>query len=323
MGDSLTPEPAPSGPLYARVSAEPPAVGTERGPGGLPGPQTGAESLDGLSMSEEQRDDLIDLLPTGMRIWDDESEIGHLHSPQGAAQWWHDMLGHTRAHRGCCKACGCATTCLLAAFHDALIATVVRELDRLGVLHQPAPACSGTDGLCDAHGFHRHAPAPDGDQFAELREQTTAALLALLIAKGYDPHDPDVDHAQFDRETDEVVDHILPVFTGHMVRVTGGLHAKAIELERKIQALAASADQDPAPDGLRDLYAAAIREWHGDWTKDTFADQIRADVQRDRDRLAATEERVRRLAERWENALTPDRPYARALRNALTPKDPS
>lgn len=48
MADSLTPEQASSGPLYARESDEPPAVGTERRPGVSSGPQAGAESLDGL-----------------------------------------------------------------------------------------------------------------------------------------------------------------------------------------------------------------------------------------------------------------------------------
>jgi hypothetical protein len=33
-------------------------------------------------------------------------------------------------------------------------------------------ACSDTDGFCDVHGFHRHAPAPDG-----LREQYMAAII--------------------------------------------------------------------------------------------------------------------------------------------------
>lgn len=32
-------------------------------------------------------------------------------------------------------------------------------------------ACSGTDGFCDVHGFHRHATAPDG-----LRERYAAAI---------------------------------------------------------------------------------------------------------------------------------------------------
>lgn len=312
------------------------------------------------SWSEEQRDDLIDLLPAGMRIWGDESEIGHLHSHQGTAEFWHEALGHTRAHRGCCKACGCAATCILAAFHDALIASVVRELDRLGALRQPAPAarvevrdpcpycddhqliprrqmvehvsrlhpdeptmadaqamlrrmaddaarspvrcphcdagpippthwtkhlqrhhpnvppvCSGTDGFCPAHGFHRH-----GDQLAELRESTTSALLKLLIAKGYDPHDPDVDHAQFDRETAEVVDAVLPAFTAELQRLRA---------------------------------------------ETATADQLRADVQRERDRLV---EDLTAIAHRWDQWGSTDlRTAARILRDevldTLTPKDPS
>lgn len=48
-------------------------------------------------------------------------------------------------------------------------------------------------------------PAPAG-----LREAIANALNNLLRAKGYDPNDPDVDHDQYDRETAEVVDALLP-----------------------------------------------------------------------------------------------------------------
>lgn len=44
--DSLNHEQAPSGPLYARLSAETPGVGTLRGDGGLSGPQTAAQGVD-------------------------------------------------------------------------------------------------------------------------------------------------------------------------------------------------------------------------------------------------------------------------------------
>lgn len=86
-------------------------------------------------MTPDERYDLIDLLPDDMVIWDDDEELS-------AFPWdlrkWLDVLGHKKAHPGCCKACGCATTCMASAFHEALITSVVRELDKLGVLHAPS-----------------------------------------------------------------------------------------------------------------------------------------------------------------------------------------
>ncbi|MEU1433999.1 hypothetical protein ABZ438_07860 [Streptomyces sp. NPDC005786] len=85
-------------------------------------------------MTEEERDDLIDQLPADMVIWNDDEELQHF--GHANSTWWLDALGHTSkgpAH-SCCAACGCATTCTAGAFHDALISSVVRELDRLGAL---------------------------------------------------------------------------------------------------------------------------------------------------------------------------------------------
>ncbi|MEU0393844.1 hypothetical protein ABZ208_13875 [Streptomyces sp. NPDC006208] len=48
-GDSITPEQPPSGPLYARESDEPPAVGASRRPEGDSGPQAGADGFEGLA----------------------------------------------------------------------------------------------------------------------------------------------------------------------------------------------------------------------------------------------------------------------------------
>ncbi|PRX91936.1 hypothetical protein [Allonocardiopsis opalescens] len=91
----------------------------------------------GQRLTEEQRDDLIDQLPDGMTLWGDDSEI--------AADWftpydyekWLEILGHPRAHPGCCKTCGCATTCVLGTFYDAVVSSVVRELDKLGAIQVP------------------------------------------------------------------------------------------------------------------------------------------------------------------------------------------
>jgi hypothetical protein len=86
-------------------------------------------------MTPEERYDIADLLPEGMQIWNDDEELEAF--PGRDRVWWSNALGHPRAHRGCCRTCGCATTCLLAAYHDALVMTVIRELDRVGALRKP------------------------------------------------------------------------------------------------------------------------------------------------------------------------------------------
>lgn len=91
-------------------------------------------------MTEDERDDLIDRLPTDMTIWDPDDELEHF---GGNYEWWRETLGHPRAHPGCCRTCGCATSCMLGVFHGALIASVVRELDRIGALVPPADVTTG------------------------------------------------------------------------------------------------------------------------------------------------------------------------------------
>lgn len=91
-------------------------------------------------MTEEERDDLVDLLPSGMVIWDDEQELAEGHFTDRDWAWWRDALEHPMAHRSCCKTCGCAVTCTLAYFYTALISSTVRELDRIGALVKPSTA---------------------------------------------------------------------------------------------------------------------------------------------------------------------------------------
>lgn len=86
-------------------------------------------------MTEEERDDLIDLLPADMNIWDPEDELEVFVGRD--REWWANALGHPKAHPGCCRTCGCAAPCFFQVYHDALISTVVRELDRLGALKKP------------------------------------------------------------------------------------------------------------------------------------------------------------------------------------------
>jgi hypothetical protein len=88
-------------------------------------------------MNEEERDGIEDLLPKGGAIWGWEDEL-HQFS-HATLDWWLGVLGHSSSsetHR-CCEKCGCATTCTAAAFYEATVTTVVRELDKLGLLKKP------------------------------------------------------------------------------------------------------------------------------------------------------------------------------------------
>lgn len=87
-------------------------------------------------MTEEERDDLIDLLPDDMVLWPNDGEL--VHFPERNYDEWRDILNHPRAHPGCCKTCGCATSCMLSVFYDSVVASVVRELDKLGAIVAPA-----------------------------------------------------------------------------------------------------------------------------------------------------------------------------------------
>lgn len=88
-------------------------------------------------MDEGQRDDLIDLIPRNMVVWSDEEELEHFQ--HATLAWWREVLGHPPCGptHSCCKTCGCGGSCLLGAFEDALVTTVVRELDRIGALRRP------------------------------------------------------------------------------------------------------------------------------------------------------------------------------------------
>lgn len=85
---------------------------------------------------EKLRDRLEDLLPRDMVIWDDDEELDNV--GERDRSWWLDILGHTKLHAGCCKTCGCASTCMAGAFHGSIVTSVLRELDRLGALREPA-----------------------------------------------------------------------------------------------------------------------------------------------------------------------------------------
>jgi hypothetical protein len=86
-------------------------------------------------MTEEERDNLIDLLPEDMILWPDEKELSWFPSRNFAE--WRSILGHPKAHTACCGECGCATTCLLGLFYNSVVDSVVRELDKIGALRMP------------------------------------------------------------------------------------------------------------------------------------------------------------------------------------------
>lgn len=88
-------------------------------------------------MNEEQRDRLYDLLPVStMTVWTDDEELEHL--PYDV-KYWADVLGHPRTARDgkACATCGNGMTCVQAAYEEALITSVIRELDKIGALNNP------------------------------------------------------------------------------------------------------------------------------------------------------------------------------------------
>lgn len=85
-------------------------------------------------MTEDERDDLIDQLPKNMILWSDDEELQYF--PNRTYDEWRQILGHPVAGptHHCCKTCGCGGSCLLGVFYDAVVSSVVRELDRIGAL---------------------------------------------------------------------------------------------------------------------------------------------------------------------------------------------
>jgi len=87
-------------------------------------------------VAESLPERLFDLIPDDMTIWEDGDELGHFADRD--LHWWMKALGHDRRHTACCTSCGCAVTCTAQMFHGALVASVIRELDKLGALREPS-----------------------------------------------------------------------------------------------------------------------------------------------------------------------------------------
>lgn len=109
---------------------------------------------------------ISDLLPNDLNLWGDLDE-GRTHFTGRDYTWWRDVLNHPKAHRGCCKTCGCATTCMLSAFHEAVVMSVIQELARVGVIRGlPTTDCPRVDAE-DKHGDHSWIHPEDGPMLCD------------------------------------------------------------------------------------------------------------------------------------------------------------
>lgn len=89
-------------------------------------------------MTEDERDDIHDLLPKDMILWSDDDELSWWKDDPWTFSKWRRVLEHEPAHPGCCKTCGCAASCMLNVFYGSVVDSVIRELDRIGALRKPA-----------------------------------------------------------------------------------------------------------------------------------------------------------------------------------------
>lgn len=87
-----------------------------------------------MSLTEDQRDDVFDLVPKDMVIWGDDEELPHFGHMRYAQ--WAESLEHPQRERGGCRRC-IGGTCMANAFYDALVTSVIRELDKIGLLKEP------------------------------------------------------------------------------------------------------------------------------------------------------------------------------------------
>lgn len=76
--------------------------------------------------------DIINKVPDDMPIYGSD----HVEAPL-TIDVWRDALGHPLAEgRGFCVTCGPAGPCFLMAFFDAVTVSIVRELDKQGLLKE-------------------------------------------------------------------------------------------------------------------------------------------------------------------------------------------
>jgi len=63
---------------------------------------------------------------TTIPIWADDEELEEGLFLDRDFNSWMNALGHPKAHPGCCRTCGCATTCTARAFGEAVWMTAAR-----------------------------------------------------------------------------------------------------------------------------------------------------------------------------------------------------
>lgn len=84
-------------------------------------------------MNQNQRWEILDQLPKSFRVVEDDADLTLV---PGTLESWGEALGHPQGKRFC-QTCGAGGTCSFRAFYDAMVASVVRELDKQGMLSPP------------------------------------------------------------------------------------------------------------------------------------------------------------------------------------------
>jgi hypothetical protein len=121
-------------------------------------------------MTPEERETLMDTLGAFPVIWEHDDEIPRFTDVRDWT-WWSAALDHPRGTSGRCRTCGSGVTCIVVAFHDALIASTLRELDKAGALRIPEESSSGNVTPRELS-FHHKFPR---DLFPDDHHETSCA----------------------------------------------------------------------------------------------------------------------------------------------------
>ncbi len=133
---------------------------------------------------------IIDSLPKDMivREWPDDYA--------GTYATWADACGHPQGKRGC-LACGLGGTCPFRAMWDALVSSVVREVDKRYTLHQRPPAthlCVCTDSVHRGSTCPRKCPLREGESGKTFRERVMEKWGGKLDLSDLPDEEPDLNH---------------------------------------------------------------------------------------------------------------------------------
>lgn len=147
--------------------------------------------------AEERLSPIIDSLPKPdemiVREWPDDYP--------GTYASWADSVGHPQGKRGC-KTCGLGGTCPFRAFWDALVSSVVREVDKRYTIHQRPPAahlCVCSDSVYNGRTCPRPSERSGCPREGESGKTFRERCLEKWGAKGIDLADlpdeePDLNH---------------------------------------------------------------------------------------------------------------------------------